>query len=262
VIDAHVHLWTLGAHGCAWPGPDLPAIHRDFALHDLCATLDGSGVDGVVLVQSQEDPRDTEWLLGLAADPLVRGVVGWCDLKDADAVRAFAVRDKLVGLRPMVQDRDADWYDLPAIQPGLAAMAEQGLVLDALIRPAHLPALTRLAERLPSLAIVIDHAAKPHPAALPAWHQAIAEAARLPNIHCKLSGLWTELPPERVEPLVDTLLSLFGPDRLLWGSDWPVLTLAGTHRDWLAQARRLIPLPHHAAVFESNARTLYRLETV
>ena len=265
MIDAHVHLWTLGAHGCTWPGPDLPAIHRDFALDDLREALAGSGVDSILLVQTQEDPRDTEWLLELAADPLVMGVVGWCDLSDADAVRALAGRDKLVGLRPMVQGLAADWYDLPAIQPGLAAIAEARLVLDALVRPQHLASLARLAARLPALAIVIDHGAKPGLNKLPAWREAMAGAAAFPNVHCKLSGLLTELPPgaspAQVEPMIETLWELFGPDRLLWGSDWPVLTLAGNYRDWLTLAQRMIPLSHHAAVLETNARTLYRLET-
>lgn len=258
MIDAHVHLWQLGRHACSWPTPDLAGIYRDFVLDDLRAVLPPS-LEGIVLVQTQEDPADTEWLLELARDPLVLGVVGWAELTGPIPPRA----DKLVGLRPMVQGRASDWYDKPELQPGFAAMAERGLVLDALVRPAHLPALERLAHRHPALSIVVDHAAKPVLGDIAGWAEAMERLGVLPNIACKLSGLFTELAPgqsaEALEPVFAELLRSFGPDRLLWGSDWPVVTLASDYAGWLAHARAAVPASHHPAVFAGNARRIYGL---
>lgn len=258
MIDAHVHLWRLGENDCVWPTADEPAIHRDVELAELTATLAASGVDRAVLVQSQESVRDTDWLLDLARGcDRIAGVVGWADLHDAGAVAARAADPLLVGLRPMVQAKAADWYDDPALDAALAAMAAQGLVLDALVRPRHLPALARLAARHPSLAIVIDHAAKP--GATADWQTAIAPVAGLGNVSVKLSGLITEMPVERIGAIAATLLATFGAERLIWGSDWPVLTMAGGYDGWLAMARGLIPARHHGAVFGGNAAQVYGL---
>jgi L-fuconolactonase len=259
MIDAHVHVWRLGANGCTWPPPELAAIHRDFTLADYRAAS-SPAIDRVILVQSQEDPADTSWLLSLAeADPLVAGVVGWSPLTDAAAIDALARHPKLVALRPMVQDRSADWFDAPALDPALAAMARHGLVLDALIRPRHLPALARLAARHPALRIVVDHAAKPEPGAVASWAEALRAVAARPNAACKLSGLLTELPAEAIPEAIAVIRAAFGPDRLLWGSDWPVLTLADSFAAWLDRARALVPEADHPAVFGGTARTFYGL---
>ncbi|AQR73447.1 amidohydrolase [Sphingomonas sp. LM7] len=256
MIDAHVHVWRIGAHGCSWPGSDLPALYRDFTLSDYRRAT--GQVEGVLLVQSQPAAADTQWLLGLE-DPLIAGIVGWADLAAPDAlqqVAALAAQPCLKGLRPMVQDLAADWYD-HANDAALAAMAAQGLVLDALIRPQHLDALARLAVRHPDLAIVIDHAAKPDSAGFDSWKRAIDSIARHANVHCKLSGLVTE--SAEIAAVAELLWHAFGPGRLLWGSDWPVITLAASLSDWLEMSRSLIPAEHHDAVFGANARRLYRL---
>ncbi|HEX7693963.1 MAG TPA: amidohydrolase family protein [Sphingomonas sp.] len=255
MIDAHVHLWRIGEHGCVWPTPDLRAIYRDIELPELERLAAANGIDGVVLVQSQESAVDTDSLLSLAGAPLIRGVVGWADLAGP-----LPAHPKLKGLRPMVQDKDADWYDDPAIDAGLAKMAERNLVLDALIRPRHLPALTRLADRHPGLAIVIDHAAKPEAGDIAGWAAAIRWVADRPNVVCKFSGLLTEpgLAP-RMGEIVATLLDTFGTDRLIWGSDWPVLTLAETYEAWLSFARAAIEPGAQDAVFGGNASRIYRL---
>lgn len=264
MIDAHVHVWRIGANRCTWPTPELAALYRDFTLDDWRAAAGPSTVEGVILVQTQEDTADTEWLLELADDPIVQAVIGWADLHAADAPAAIAQlarRSKLRGLRPMVQGRAAEWYDDPALEPAWGAMAEAGLVLDALVRPAHLPSLTRLAERHPVLPIVIDHAAKPVLGDLVGWHRDLADLAAHPQVRCKLSGLLTERAAgsraSAIEPAVTILLALFGPDRLIWGSDWPVLTMAGDYRGWLEQARALVPAEQHDAVFGGTARATY-----
>jgi L-fuconolactonase len=168
----------------------------------------------------------------------------------------------------MVQDRPADWYDDPGLAPAFQGMSEHGLKLDALVRVQHLASLDRLALRWPRLAIVIDHAAKPaieEPYGYSRWYDAIAPLAERANVSCKLSGLLTECPPDRrqpevLAPYVDALLDLFGPDRLMWGSDWPVLNLAGEFGEWLGMARMLVGEAAHRAVFEQTALRFYGLK--
>jgi L-fuconolactonase len=267
VIDAHVHLWRLGQNGCAWPTPDLTAIYRDFTLDDLRGVAQPGGVDRLILVQSQEDDSDTAWLLSVARDPLVAGVVGWTDFYNPDApaqIGRLAANPMLRGLRPMVQDRSMDWYDAPELDPCFAAMAALQLVLDALVRPRHLQSLLRLAMRHPDLSIIIDHAAKPLVNDLNSWVGEVDLLARLPNVSCKLSGLLTELPPgaprNAVAPIFDHLWNIFGAERLIWGSDWPVLRLAADYCGWLEQCRQLVPSIHHQAVFDTNARRIYGIQ--
>jgi L-fuconolactonase len=165
----------------------------------------------------------------------------------------------------MAQDRDADWLASPELQRQFAAMADADLALDLLVRPQHLPASVDLALRFPALRMVIDHCAKPAITGegLSAWREAIAPAADRPNMMCKVSGLITEAAPgaaiESLAPFVEAALALFGPDRLIWGSDWPVILLNGAYRGWLDLAKRVIPSAHGDAVFSRNARHLYRL---
>ena len=268
MIDAHQHIWQLSRPECVWPGPEEGRIHRDYSMSDFRAAA-GPAAAGTILVQSQESLDDSRWLLETASiDPLVAGVVGWCDLLDPEAgdrIRALARNPLLVGLRPMVQDRGAGWYDAPAIAPAIEAMMDTGLRLDALVRVRHLPSLDRLAARFGHLPIVIDHAAKPRIGDADGsreWHAAIAPIAARSNVWCKLSGLLTECggaPPEAVAPFVAALLDLFGADRLMWGSDWPVLEAVSSYGAWLEQARSLVPEDDHGQVFERTASCFYGL---
>lgn len=268
-IDAHQHFWLMAARQGEWPTPELSPIYRDFLPPDLLPLLLESGIDGTVLVQTLSSEADTAFMLDLAAKySFIRGVVGWTDLKAPDApqrVQALASHPKLKGLRPMVQAEAADWLDDPAIDPAAAAMAEWGLSFDALVLPPHLPSLLRFARRHPSLPIVIDHAAKPDIAGggTPGWAEDMAALAALPNVRCKLSGLLTEAGErtgiDDLHPYVERLIALFGTDRLLWGSDWPVLRLAGDYPGWLEMCRQLVPAAAHGAVFGGNAATFYRL---
>jgi L-fuconolactonase len=205
--------------------------------------------------------------MSLADDPVIAGVVGWIDFSrpDASAVIGRLVSNPhLRGLRPMVQDREDDWYDAPELDAAFAAISVHGLVLDALVRPRHLKSLHRLAQRHADLRIVIDHCAKPDFRDLVSWGDRMSKIAELPNVTCKLSGLLTELPtlapPDAIEPAFDILWNAFGAERLIWGSDWPVLKLAGNYTDWLEQCRRLVPPIHHEAVFDSNARRIYGIQ--
>ena len=269
MIDAHVHIWRLGQNGCTWPTADLAAIHRDFGLGEVAGTIAGSGVTHVVLVQSQESEADSTWLLTeAAASPLVAGVVGWIDGTASDpAARIVRLRRQgpLVGLRVMAQDRPTEWLADPALHGQLRALADVGLSLDLLVRPRHLAHCAALAEAFPGLRMIIDHLAKPQIANndLAAWRAGMAPAAERANLFCKLSGLITEAAPgapmETLAPYVEAALDLFGPERLVWGSDWPVITLNGDYSAWLDLARSVIPGRHHAAVFGRNARAFYGL---
>lgn len=272
MIDAHHHLWQIGRPECLWPTPAEEPIHRDHEIAEYREVAAAAGIRRSILVQSQESADDTLWLLDLAgAEPLIAGVVGWADLAAPGAksiIAALAARSKLVGLRPMVQNRAADWYDDPALEPAWQAIVAHGLRLDALVRVPHLASLGRLARRRPELRIVVDHAAKPSigdAEGFAAWYPEIARLAERPNVSCKLSGLLTECPPDRrrpeiLAPYAAALVDLFGPERLMWGSDWPVLNLAGDFASWLAMAKQLVPRSVHAAVFERTAVRFYGLD--
>jgi L-fuconolactonase len=272
MIDAHMHIWRIGHNGHEWPGPDLPAIYRDFLFYDLDAPDE---LDGVVLVQSQPSADDTAWMLEQASqNPAILGVVGWTDLTAPNAqahIRELARHRKLRGLRPMLQGLSDDaWILRPDVEPALAAMIAHDLAFDALIFPRHLPHIAELARRWPKLRIVIDHGAKPQisqPNAAPAWRAGISAIAHSPNVACKLSGLITEAAPDArldmVRPYADHLLAAFGSDRLIWGSDWPVLTLRSQSRDWRDWTKAWLadkPETTRDAVLGGNAARIYALD--
>ncbi|CAD7034296.1 amidohydrolase [Pseudorhizobium endolithicum] len=268
-IDSHQHFWRLADRAGQWPPAELAAIHRDFMPEDLQPLLAEAKVDGTVLVQTMENEADTRFMLELAdCTPFILGVVGWTDLKSPDAPAAIArlaQHPKLKGFRPMLQDiADDRWIDDPALKPALCAMIDHGLVFDALVLPRQLDALLDFARRSTRLPIVIDHCAKPLIAEgrFVDWYARMKALAELPNVHCKLSGLLTEAgdqKPAGVRPYAETVLDLFGPERVIWGSDWPVLRLAGDYRAWLAQCLDIVPAEHHEPVFGDNAVRFYNL---
>lgn len=269
LIDAHCHVWRIGENDQIWPTPDLGALHRHFDLDDLDRAARSQDLSGVVLVQSQPSVRDTAWLLALAAtSSLALGVVGWADLAARDAPNQIAelAKDPLLkGLRPMLQDLANDWILDPALEPALAAMTHADLSFDALVKPGHLPAVRELARRWPNLRIVIDHGAKPQIAAghLDPWREHMSALAALPGVHCKLSGLLTEAgrtpTAAAIAPYAAHLIEVFGPDRLMWGSDWPVLNLVSDYEAWRAMSSAWIAPDDQAAVFGETARRFYRL---
>jgi L-fuconolactonase len=275
-IDAHQHFWQLAARAGGWPPPGLAAIYRDFTPPDLLSLLSGHGVAASVAVQSLPDEADTRYLLDLADQhQFVAAVVGWTDLKAADAparIAALAAHPRLRGLRPMLQDlADDQWIADPALAPAVEAMLRHGLALDALVLPRHLAPLLQFARRHPQLPIVIDHCAKPAMDAVPstAWRQAMAGLAALPQVHCKLSGLATEAGPawtvEQLRPYVLHILDVFGAERVIWGSDWPVLNLAADYGAWLDASEALLAhldAPQRAAIFGLNAMRFYRIDPV
>jgi L-fuconolactonase len=248
-VDAHHHVWQLSRGGYDWLTPEL-SIHRDYGLHDLRPHLGEIGA--TILVQAAPQDAETAFMLDTArqSNGLVRGVVGWTDLMATDAPSRVATlaRDPLLkGLRPMLQSiDDTDWLLRPAVQPGLTAIAANGLRFDALVQPRHLQVLLKLAKAHPELRVVVDHAAKPAIAAgrFQPWADDIARLARETSFSCKLSGLVTEAAPHwqssDLRPYVDHLVQCFGPQRLMWGSDWPVVELRGGYRRWHSAAVGLL----------------------
>jgi L-fuconolactonase len=270
-IDAHHHLWTLARGDYGWLTPALAPIHRDFSLSDLAPHLAAADIKGTILVQAAPTEAETMFLLDIAAKAqVVRGVVGWTDFDAADGgarIDVLAARKLLVGLRPMVQDiPDDDWLLRPALAPLLAAMARNSLVFDALVLPRHLQRLLRLVDDHPNMQFVLDHCAKPRLATgeIADWHGDIALLAERPNIVCKLSGLATEAAPgwqiTDLRKAVDHVVACFGTHRLLWGSDWPVVNLAGGYEKWVAAAETLLAglsADEKAAIFGGNAARIY-----
>lgn len=277
-IDAHFHCWQPARGDYGWLNPALdPAlapICRDVAVTDWQAQALPHGVTGGVLVQAAPTEAETNFLLAQAdVHPAVLGVVGWVDLLAADAparIEALARHPRLKGLRPMLQDiADAEWILQPALAPALRAVADCGLVFDALVKSVHLPHILTLAVRHPDLRMVIDHCAKPAIAAgeWQPWADAIARIASDTQAMCKLSGLMTEagpLPqPGAVRRWGEHVLQSFGADRVVWGSDWPVLELAGSYAQWWVEAQQLLAgldAKGQAAVMGGNAVRLYRLD--
>jgi L-fuconolactonase len=270
-IDAHHHVWTLARGDYGWLTPALAPIYRDFQLSDLAPHLAAAGIKGTILVQAAPTEAETRFLLDVADEAdVVHGVVGWIDFDAPDAlarIDAVATRKLLVGLRPMVQDiADDDWLLGPHLAPLLAAMAANNLVFDALVLPRHVPRLRQVVPRHPDLQFVLDHFAKPHLATgdIAEWRGDIARLAEHPNVVCKLSGLVTEAAKDwqvaDLRQAVDHALGCFGPERMLWGSDWPVVDLAGGYEKWHAAAETLLAdlsTDEKAAIFGGNAARVY-----
>lgn len=271
MVDAHQHFWRLDRGDYGWLTPALAPIHRDFGPDDLAPILARHGIERTILVQAAPTLAETRFLLDTsAATPFVAGVVGWADFDAADApdqVARMAGGNKLVGLRPMVQDLDDDdWLARPALAPVFEAVTAAGLVFDALVLPRHLPRLARVVERHPGLAVVVDHGAKPRIAArdLATWRADLAAVAAAPQVACKLSGLLTEAAPgdglPELRPAIEAMLDAFGPRRLLWGSDWPVVNLAGGYDRWREislAALAGLDAPARDAVLGGNAQRVY-----
>ena len=242
-IDAHQHFWDLSRpFDYAWlDAPELAAIRRDFLPEHLSPLLNAAGVDGCVAVQTQHDVAETRWLLDLAdAHPFIAGVVGWVDLTEhgcGDQLDEFTPHPKFVGVRHVVQDEpDDDWVVRPDVLRGLRELERRGLPFDLLFFPRHLKHAATLARTLPGLPLVIDHLGKPPIAAgeLDAWAADLRAAAAFDTVSCKLSGMvteadWNAWTPADLRPYVEVALDAFGPDRCLYGSDWPVCVTAGSY---------------------------------
>ncbi|MER7847871.1 amidohydrolase family protein [Kitasatospora sp. NPDC096077] len=278
IVDAHHHLWDLSVRDQDWlTGDQLAPLRRDFSLADLHPEAAAAGVRASVLVQTVTVAAETPEFLALAAgDGLVAGVVGWTDLTAPEvadrlaALRELPGGERLVGIRHQVQgEPDPDWLVRPDVLRGLAAVADAGLAYDLVVLPHQLPAATAAARAVPHLTFVLDHLGKPPVASgeLEPWARRLRRFAALPNTVAKLSGLvteadWAHWTIPDLRPYADLALEAFGPDRLMFGSDWPVCLLAAPYGRVLATARELtsaLGTDERAEVFGGTAVRAYDL---
>lgn len=274
IIDAHQHFWHPARGDYGWMPPDDPVLSRPYGPADLAPALQATGVQRTVLVQAAPSVAETDYLLGIAdATPHVAGVVGWIDFEDR-ASRAtldrLARHPAFKGVRPMIQDLPDDrWMLRDDVQWAYAAITEMDLTFDCLGFPRHLPHFHTLLTRYPDMRAVIDHCMKPQvgdPSGFAAWADGMARLAADTGAFCKLSGIVTEADSdwsaEALQPYADHVLDVFGPDRVMWGSDWPVARLRCEYADWHETARTLtgdLPAAAQSAVFGGTARAFYRI---
>lgn len=288
VIDSHQHVWDLSAHDQPWLASDpvLAPLLRNFSLADLAPLAAAAGVTATVVVQTVAETWETPELLALAARPgLVAGVVGWVDLTAPDVADALArLRElpgggRLSGIRhPVLIEPDPDWLARADVLRGLAAVAAAGLAYDVVGEPRHLPAAVTAARQLPGLRFVLDHLGNPDvapgtsPGTSEPWASAFTALAALPNTTAKLSGILGVPPPPATSPGADPLAHIrayydfalhnFGPGRLMFGSDWPPISLDASYAQVCETARALtagLSPPEQAAILSGTARRTYRL---
>ncbi len=244
-IDAHHHLWKYSAAEYGWISPEMREIRRDFLPEDLEKLMHHFGIEGTVAVQARQSLAETTWLLDLAAKhEIIRGVVGWAPLTEGAEVKRslepLAGNPKLKGVRHVIQDEADPRYILrDDFNAGVRTLREFGLRYDILIFERHLPAAIEFVDLHPNQVFILDHVAKPRirERVMSPWDRNIRELAKRQNVYCKLSGMVTEADPKRwkpadLKPYIDVALSAFGPKRLMYGSDWPVMLLAAEYVQW------------------------------
>ena len=276
MLDSHQHFWKIERGDYAWMGPHVAPLLRDFMPEDLRPLMARAGITRTIVVQAAETEAETDFLLDLAErTDFIAGVVGWLDMDDEAFPERFAhyrANRYFVGLRPMLQDLADDDYILrPRVLKHLGLVAEAGLAFDILTFTRHLPYVATALAATPGLRAVVDHISKPEIAAgtLDPWRKRIAEIAAFPNVSCKVSGMVTEASPEewsleQLRPYVDHVARVFGPERLMFGSDWPVATLAASYGEVNNAARALLGAHFGpfdmARIFGANAATFYRVD--
>jgi L-fuconolactonase len=250
MLDAHQHFWKVDRGDYGWMTPDLKPLYRDFGPDDLSPLLKQAGITRTVLIQAAETEAETDFLLEIAArTDFVAGVVGWVDMLADDfpaRLTHYAARPKWVGIRPMLQEHDPALIADPRFRAALAEIARRGIPFDILVFPRHLSAMVEAVRATPGLHAILDHIAKPDMTrGMDAeWRSGIEALAAVPGVHCKISGLVTEAGADwsidRIRPFVEFVARAFGPDRLVFGSDWPVCTLVASYAQVLELARNIL----------------------
>lgn len=284
-IDAHQHFWYYVPEEYGWIGPDMVILQKDHLPGDLIPLLELAGIQGSVAVQARQTLEETRWLLELADHySYVKGVVGWVDLRGPDLPRQlerFCAHPKFRGVRHVVQHEPDDQFMLREdFMRGVGMLADFGLTYDILISPRHLPVACELVERFPDQRFVLDHIAKPFikEGKVSPWDADIQRLAAYPNVWCKVSGLVTEAQwtpggrdprgaslwrPSDFRPYLDTVFDAFGAKRIMFGSDWPVCTLAGTYADVveiISDYTQQLSEEEQAYVWGQTAESFYALE--
>jgi L-fuconolactonase len=274
-IDSHQHYWNPDLLSYSWMPPAPHPLRRNYLPADLEPTLEANNFDGTVVVQAAQVAEEATWLLNLAAKhKSILGVVAWVDLKDPNIGRTLDVLQKdrkFVGVRHLIHDEEnVEWMLLPEVVRGLKELENRKIPYDLLLRPPHLPYVPALIEKVPDLRMVVDHIAKPYikEGIFEGWAQDMERIAKHPKLYCKVSGMITEADhknwkAEQLTPYVQHVLKLFGFDRLMFGSDWPVCTLAGTWKEVLSaftQALGAQNADERAKILGSTAVEFYSLK--
>ncbi len=240
-IDSHQHFWSYDAAKYTWMTDQRASLRRDYLPEHLAPELARTGLDGCVAVQALQTVEEARWLLSLAdTHPFIKGVVGWVDLQSEcveEQLGELSRHPRFVGVRHVVQDEPDDNFMLrPAFQRGIGKLQQFNLAYDLLVFPKQLPASIQLAANFPEQRFVLDHIAKPFIRAgtLSPWREQFRELAKAPNVWCKVSGMiteasWTAWKHDDFRPYLDIAFEAFGEDRLMFGTDWPVCTLAGSY---------------------------------
>jgi L-fuconolactonase len=240
-IDSHQHFWIYSEKEYGWIDESMAVIRKNHLPQDLKIELQKIGFDGSIAVQARQTLEETAWLLELAdSNPIIKGVVGWVDLRSNDLVNQlnrFTQHKKFVGVRHVIQDEPQDDFMLlPEFIAGIQMLQKYNLTYDILVYPKHLKNTVLLVEQCPNQTFVVDHIAKPfikdgilHP-----WKEDIEHLAKYPNVYCKVSGMvtetdWKSWKPEDFKPYLDTVFNAFGTDRIMIGSDYPVCKVAGEY---------------------------------
>lgn len=275
-IDAHHHFWRYSPDEYNWIDDSMNVLRRDFLPTDLAAEIAGSGVEGVISVQARQMMAETEWLLTMASGrPWIRGVVGWAPLAEANVpalLDRLAAHPELRGFRHVLQAEPDSYMERTDFNAGLSHLHRLGLAFDILIYHHQLPAAIRLVDRHPHQIFVLDHIAKPdiRGGSLQPWASNLGEMARRPNVFCKLSGVVTEADYgawsyAHILPFMETALAAFGPERTMFGSDWPVCRVATTYAGWIDTVERFtasLSADEQRALFAETATRAYRLTAV
>jgi L-fuconolactonase len=275
-IDAHQHFWKYDPARDTWITEPMHAVRRDFLPHDLAPELQANGIDACITVQADSSENDTRFLLDLAArNPHIAGVVGWVDLRSPqleDRLRELSKFPKLRGFRHVAQSEpDNRFLVQPDFTRGIAKLREYNFTYDILVFPRQLAAAIELVAMFPEQKFVLDHLGKPDVRTRTStrWPAQIKKLASYPNVYSKISGLvteadWYRWKPADFTPFLDTAFECFGPDRLMFGSDWPVCLLAATYnqvRQTLAEYVEKNAPAARAKIFGDNAARFYGLST-
>lgn len=273
-IDAHQHFWHYEPVKHSWINDDMAVIRRDFLPADLKKVYETHGIDGCVAVQADQTLDETDFLVGLSREnDFIKGVVGWADLRDEhidEVLERYASHKKLKGWRHVVQgEPDHNFLIRPEFLRGISYLEKYGYTYDILVFPHQLGATLEFVKNFPHQKFVIDHIAKPYirDGFYEGWAVLMAEIAKMENVSCKVSGMITEADyatwkPHQIMPYMDLVLNSFGPERILYGSDWPVCLVAGNYgqvKDLVVDFIDTLSPTEKAAIMGDNAITFYNL---
>lgn len=275
-IDTHIHFWKFDKNRLSWIGKEMKSLQEDYLPEHIQTSFKRNGIDGCIAVEASATEWETHFLVELAkTHPIIKGVVGWVDLSAdnlEERIDYFSQFSIIKGWRFHGEEKEPDRLFDSGLKRGLALLKDKRYCLELFIQPDQIVRVIELAMGYPELAFVLDHGGKPdiRHRDLDSWTRSINDLARYPNVYCKLSGFltlakWKEWSAGDFYPYLDVLFDSFGADRLLFGSDWPVITLSGIYVQWVSLLEKYMEgksIEDRDKVFGGNAVKLYRLESL